>query len=265
MYKFILTWVAALFILMPHVNAQTWEVGGSAAAAGYIGDFNPANPLKFTDPAFGIFIKRNINQFLSFKVNYTHANISGADSTSSNQQLRDRNLSFSSTLGELSLVGELNFLPYMPQIGHNIFTPFIFVGIGNVKYNPVATYQGQEYDLRSLMTEGQKKAYSQNALAVPYGAGIKYNFSGAWNLIVDLGYRTTNTGYLDDVNGLYADKSSLPNALSRALSDRSGEINGNYLGSPGSQRGNMRNSDTYMFLGFTISYTFLTSKCYSFN
>ncbi|EHQ29946.1 type IX secretion system protein PorG [Mucilaginibacter paludis] len=265
MPKFILILCAALILFTFPLRAQTWEVGGSAGAAGYIGDFNPANPLKFTDPAYGVFIKRNFNQFLSVKINYTHATISGADSTSSNQQLRDRNLSFSSTLTELSLMGELNFLPYIPQIGRNKFTPFIFLGIGTVKYNPVATYQGEDYELRPLMTEGQTKPYSQSALAIPYGAGIKYNFAGQWNLIVDLGYRTTNTGYLDDVNGLYADKSSLPNNLSRTLSDRSGENSGVYIGSAGSQRGNLRGADTYMFLGFSISYTFLTRKCYTFN
>ncbi len=252
----------ALFLLLLTVgcvykaSAQTWEIGGTAGTSGYIGDFNPANPLKFTDPAFGVFIKRNFNGYFSVKINYTYGTIRGADSLSANQQSRQRNLSFFSTLEEYSLIAELNFIKYIPEAGQNKFTPFIFAGIGTVKYTPQALYKGQQYALRPLMTEGQASPYKDHAIAIPYGAGFKYNFSGKWNFIADLGYRNLNTGYLDDVNGVY------PNKPSSVLTDRSGEINnGVNIGSAGSQRGNMR-TDSYMVLGFTISYTFVTQKCY---
>lgn len=261
-------YVSALLIILStaiyQVNAQTWEMGGGVLAAGYIGDFNASNPLKFTDPGAALFLKRNFNNYFSVKLNLAYASISGADSLSSNQQFKDRNLSFNTSLGEISLIAELNFFNYVPQIGKNKFTPFIFAGIGSVKYNPQATYNGQVYDLRPLVTEGQTTPYKERALAIPYGAGVKYNFAGQWNFIVDLGYRTTNTNYLDDVGGVYADKSLLPTTISKVLSDRSGERTGNYIGSAGSQRGNFH-SDTYMYLGFSISYTFLSHKCYCFN
>lgn len=261
MPRFVLLFFMLIFVCCYTANAQTWELGGTAGASGYIGDFNPTNPLKFTDVALGFFVKRNFNGFFSAKVNYTHGNIRGADSLSSNQQMRDRNLSFHSSLDEYSLTGELNFIKYIPEVGSNKFTPFIFAGIGLVKYEPMALYKGQEYELRSLMTEGQTKPYNNQTVAIPYGAGFKYNFSGKWNFIVDLGYRNLNTGYLDDVNSVYPNQSLLPSAASIALSDRSGEKSGVYTGSAGSQRGNMR-ADSYMVLGFTISYTFVTQKCY---
>jgi hypothetical protein len=245
--------------------AQTWEVGGTGGAAGYIGDFNPNQPLKFTNAAFGLFLKRNINGYFSVKFNYTHGTISGADSLSNNQQQHDRNLSFSTALDEFSMIGELNFLHYIPVVGKNKWTPFIFLGLSTVNYNPQATYNGVAYDLRELMTEGQTTPYKKSAIAIPYGAGIKYNFTGQWNFIVDLGYRDARTGYLDDVAGYYPDKASFTVPVASALSDRSGEKNGNYTGIYGTQRGNFRGSDTYMFLGFTISYTFLNEKCYRFN
>ncbi|WP_162847068.1 type IX secretion system protein PorG [Mucilaginibacter gracilis] len=264
MSKILLLLFAGLFVLTYTVNAQSWEVGATVGASGYIGDFNPNNPLKFTDPVYGLFLKRNFDPYFSLKLGVSHGTISGYDSQSSNQQMQNRNLSFFTNLDETSLIGELNFFSYIPLVGKNIFTPYIFAGIGTVSYTPQTTYNGEDYDLRALMTEGQQKPYKESAIAVPFGVGVKYNITGQWNIILDLGYRYTNTGYLDDVYGAYPNKTVLTTDIARILSDRSGEINGNYIGSAGSQRGNYRN-DTYMFLGFTVSYTFLSSKCYSFR
>jgi hypothetical protein len=251
-----------LSIAVFSVKAQTWEIGGTLGAAGYIGDFNPANPVKFSGIAGGGFLKRNFNGYLSAKISYMYGMISGADSLSSNQQYVNRNLSFGSSISELGLIGEFNFIKYIPEIGENRFTPYIFAGIASTRYNPKTTYKGLDYELRSLTTEGQSP-YGNSTIAIPYGAGIKVNVSGAWNFIVDLGYRSTLTPYLDDVAYSYADKNTL-SGVSRALSDRSGEKTGVYLGTAGTQRGNYRGNDTYMFWGFTLSYTFITSKCPAF-
>jgi len=246
-----------------HVRAQTWEVGGTVGESGYMGDFNQTNPFKVTDVSGGFFVKRNFNNYLSLKVQYMYGIIRGDDSTSTNQQLFNRNLSFTSSLSEISLIGEFNFMSYIPEVGTNKYTPFIFAGIGRVNFNLKASYRGLDYELAPLTTEGQPKAYNTQAWVIPYGAGMKFNFTGKWNFIVDLGYRYTNTGYLDDVYGAYADKTKLPSVLSQALSDRSGERIGTNIGSAGAQRGNYSH-DTYMFLGFTISYTFVTQNCYKF-
>jgi hypothetical protein len=253
----ILLFFSILIYLMPGIaNAQTWEIGGTVGASGYMGDFNPTNPLKFTDVALGGFVKRNFNGFVSAKVGYMHGNIQGDDSQSSSAQMRNRNLNFNTSLDEVSLIGELNFIRYIPEVGRNKFTPFIFAGIGGVGYDPKTQLNGTEYRLRPQVTEGPASAYSGRAFAIPYGAGIKYNFSGKWNLIVDLGYRNPNTPYLDDVYGVYPDPATLPSDLSRSLSDRSAVKN-----MPYTQRGNFRSTDTYMFAGFTVSYTFVPLNC----
>jgi hypothetical protein len=249
-----------LIFMSLSLHAQTWEVGGFAGGSAYMGDLNQNNPVKISGIALGVFVKRNFDGYLSAKLNYTYGQISGADSTSSNQQQKLRNLSFKTQLNELSLIGEFNFLKYIPEAGENRYTPFVYLGLGVVDYNPQASYQGHIYDLRPLMTEGQR--YSKTAVTFPYGIGFKYNFSGKLNLIADIGYRNPSTDYLDDVSGNYPVKNKLPNDLSRALSDRSGENTGIYIGSPGTQRGDLRPKDTYMFVEFSISYTFVTSKCY---
>ena len=241
--------------------AQKWEVGGFAGSSGYMGDFNQNNPLKFTDFSIGAFVKHNFSGYFSAKLGYTYGTIRGADSLSSNQQLRNRNLSFFSPLNEVALTGEINFFNYEPGISMKRWTPFIFSGIAIVNYDPKTQYKGDTYVLRPYKTEGQQKEYPYNALSIPYGVGVKVNFYKSWNVAIELGYRTAFTGYLDDVSGVYADKNSMDNIYSRILSDRSGEKTGVYIGSAGSQRGNLSARDTYMIAGFSISYTFISQKC----
>jgi opacity protein-like surface antigen len=259
MPKFAVT-ILLIFISLS-LKAQTWELGGAVGASGYMGDLNPTNPLKFSGVALGAYVQRNFDGYLSLKLNYTYGKIGAADSNSSNQQFRNRNLSFKTSLQELSLIGEFNFMEYIPDVSHSRYTPFIFLGLGVVDYNPQANYKGQTYNLRPLMTEGETP-YSKTAFTIPYGAGIKYNFSGKWNVTADIGYRQAFTDYLDDVSGLYADPAKLPNAVSMALADRSGEKTGVYIGTPGTQRGDLRPHDTYLFLQVGVSFTFVTERCY---
>lgn len=240
--------------------AQSWEVGARLGGAGYMGDLNTNNPVKISGVSAGGFVKYNFNPYLSAKLGYTFGNINAADSLSSNPQFRDRNLSFSTNLHEASLTGEFNFLDYVPSVSKNVFTPFVFAGVALVRYSPTTVYAGNRYDLRPLTTEGQGTPYGKMAVAIPYGAGIKYNFSGRLNLIADIGYRHVRTDYLDDVSGNYPN--ALPTALQWALSDRSFEKTGIYLGTPGTQRGDQRRFDTYFFVGLSLSYTFITPKCY---
>jgi hypothetical protein len=240
--------------------AQTWEVGGGIGGSGYIGDFNEHNVVQLSGVSLGAYVKRNYNGFFSTKLSYNYGVISGNDSTSSSQQLRDRNLSFITTLVELSVINEFNFFDYIPQIGKNKFTPFIYLGLAAVRFVPKADYNGYRYGLREYKTEGQATPYSKLAFSIPYGAGIKYNFSGAFTLSADIGYRNTTTGYLDDVKGNYPSLPPSP-VINKALSDRSGENTGIYIGTPGSQRGNGRN-DTYFFTQVGIAYTFNTESCF---
>ena len=245
------------------LKAQTWEFGGELGGAGYMGDLNLNNPVKVSGFSLGGFVRRNFDGYWSAKLNYTYGTISAADSNSSNPQFRERNLSFTTTLSEVSVTGEFNFMEYIPQIGKNVFTPYLYFGFAALNYYPSTVYDGKKYELRGMLTEGEHKAYPTTAFSFPYGAGIKYNIAGKFTLGFDLGYRNPNTDYLDDVSGNYAYKHHT--TIDELLSDRSGEKTGVYIGSPGSQRGDGDPRDTYFFAQFTISYTFISSKCYFHN
>jgi hypothetical protein len=251
-----------LIITAAQAKAQKWEFGIQAGAAGYQGDLNQRNPLQVSGSMAGLLLRYNMNGHLSLKASFSKAQVEGADSTSGYQQQRGRNLSFYTPLTEIALVGEFNFFEYLPGSGYNSFTPFIYAGIANVNYNPQATYKNQTYDLRPLNTEGNKALYKSSAFAIPFGAGVKYNLFGKLSLTADVGYRSAYTDYLDDVSGTYADRRIFTDPVALALSDRSGERTGVYTGATGTQRGDGRKHDTYMFFGVGLSYTFISKNCY---
>jgi len=250
-----------LVFLSFSLKAQTWEFGVGAGGAGYMGDLNPKNPVKVSGYSFGAFAKRNFNGYLSARLNYTYGKIAAADSNSNNLQFRDRNLSFTTTLSEVSLIGEFNFMHYIPDAGKNKYSPYLFLGVASLNYTPTTIYNGAKYDLRAAQTEGEPKPYPTSTFAALYGAGIKYNVAGKFTLGAELGYRNAFTDYLDDVSGVYVNKGA-GQSVSKALADRSGEKTGIYLGIPGTQRGDSRPRDTYFFAQVTFSYTFVTQKCY---
>ena len=239
------------------LKAQTWELGGNIGGSGYMGDLNQNNPVKVSGYAISGFVKRNFDRYLSVKLNYTLGAISAADSNSNNAQFKARNLSFTTTLSEVSAMGEFNFMEYIPEVGKNRFTPYIFFGVSAVNYFPSTKFNGKTYALRGYKTEGEKTIYPTTAFSLPYGVGIKYNILGKFTIMADIGYRNPNTDYLDDVSGLYpaANKSTV-------FTDRSGQRTGVFIGTPGSQRGDSNPRDTYFFLQVGLSYTFVTQKCY---
>ena len=239
--------------------AQTWEVGGFLGASGYMGDLNQKGISQFNNVAFGGQIKRNFDPYWSAKLNFVQGTIlaSDAQSNSANQQIR--NLSFYSPISELSLQVEFNFLYYLAGISRTRITPFLYTGVGAIKFNPKVDISGggivNTFALNDYLTEGQTKPYKTLAMSIPYGIGVKYNIKSTLNLNAEIGYRTAYTDYLDDVSMNYpADLASRP-YLSQLLSDPSG------IAPNGGQRGDYRKRDTYMFAGLSLTYTFVSRKC----
>ncbi|WP_199141038.1 DUF6089 family protein [Pedobacter sp. ASV12] len=246
--------------------AQRFEVGAHAGGSSYMGDLNQYNPVKISGIEAGAFVKLNFNPHLALGLHYNYGKVKGNDASSNNEQFRQRNLSFFTPLNEFSLLVDFNFFDMFAYNGRRRFTPFLFGGVGTVLFEPKANYEGETYKLRLYYTEGQPKAYKKYALTFPIGAGTKYKLNDSWTLFTQVGFRIPLTDYIDDVSGLYPDPNvwTRNQGLSRALSDRSGEKTGIYIGEPGTQRGDFRKRDSYMFVGIGISYTFVSQKCFTF-
>lgn len=244
-------------------KAQTWEMGITGGALNYMGDLNQNNYHQFNHAAFGFNIKRNLDSYWSIKLGILKGEIGADASKSPYQQERDRNLSFFSPLNEGSLQIEFNFFDYGFGFIQKRFTPYLYTGIAIAGFDPKTTYNGRIYELKYYQTEGQANQYKTIAYSIPVGVGVKYNFGQYFNIAAELGTRNLSTDYLDDVSGYYPDPSLLQSnspektALRLALSDRSL----NKIGVPGTQRGDFRKKDSYLFVGITLSYTFVTQKC----
>lgn len=231
-----------------------------------MGDINPVKPYKLSDPAFGLLVKRNFDGYWSAKLNFMHGKVRASDASSSNAYQIERNLDFHSPVSEFSMQVEFNLFRYMAGADFGYATrrlsPYLFTGVASFSYNPMTHYNGDEIELRLVQTENV--AYKKSAISIPYGAGVKYNITGNFTLLAELGYRTAFTDYLDDISSRYVDFNIVSPAspLTQTLADRS--IVSPQIGTPGTQRGDLRPRDTYMFAGFGLTYTFIPIKCPTF-
>ncbi|MEO0337679.1 MAG: DUF6089 family protein [Bacteroidota bacterium] len=269
MYKkllFVLMFVA----LVSSVHAQRgWEAGPWLGTAFYFGDLNTNYSLARPNVAGGLIARFNFNNRVGIKFGANYGQIEAYDSDSDNAFERSRNLSFRSNVFDVTTSFEFNFLPYNHGSKFEFYTPYIFGGLSVFSFNPEAEINGEWVELRPLGTEGQFKGeeYYTIQLGLEYGVGFKLDLSYEWSLNFELSARHLYTDYLDDVSTVYADPNqirSLRGDLGVELADRSIMIDGiteNQLGTPGTQRGNSKNNDSYVFLKVGIVRYFGDLRC----
>ena len=268
-YRLQLFFLVMILSITTGLQAQVLEVGLGGGGAGYIGDLNQNNNFKISGVSGGAYLKANLDPYWAVGLHYNYGRIKGDDIKSSNEQFRARGLNFNNDLHEMSLQADFNFLEYFAGGGVKNFTPYIFTGVGLLFFSPKGVYQDPAtgdnawYRLRFYNTEGQGTAYRSFALSIPYGVGAKVRLKDNWGLFTQVGYRTAFTDFIDDVSGRYPNAANFTGntdevALRTMLSDPTG------VGSPGSQRGDFRKRDSYMFVGIGISFTFVSQKCYTF-
>ena len=111
--------------------------------------------------------------------------LEGSDLDFSSEYQKWRGASFENELVELSVQGEINFLPLVPGDHYRCFSPYIVAGPGIV--------------LGSFVNEGLR-------FCIPFGVGIKYSPSSSFTLSAEWKYRKLFSDVLD---GIYEDKYSL--------------------------------------------------------
>lgn len=181
----------------------------------------------------------------------------------------ERNLSFRSSIFEISLVAEIHpryFKQYRDNQKLPRISPYLLGGIGYFAFNPQAKYNGNWVDLRPLSTEGQgfaeypdRKPYKLKQINLPVGGGILYKVSPMINFRAECVYRILNTDYLDDVSTKYIDNSLYAKYFSGeqlnmalTLQDRQTEISGGHPAITNDIRGNPAKNDAYFSFNFKI-------------
>lgn len=230
------------------------ELGGWLGTSFYSGDLN--TKLKITKPgiAGGLLARFNFNHRVSVKSSLNYGKVGADDANSDNNFEKNRNLSFSSVLFDLSNVVEFNFFHY--EHGHSTYnkTPYIFGGFNVFHFNPKAELNGTKYNLRDFGTEGQSfdNQYGAINAGLVLGGGVKFDINKNVSINVDISTRFLFTDYLDDVSTVFPDKDLLlaeRGEIAVQLSDRS---LADGLGEAGRQRGDTKGNDKYTFVGISI-------------
>lgn len=242
--------IAMIFITISG-SSQTLELGLFGGGSYYLGDMNTAMHFSQTQFSYGLLARFNVNSRWAIKMGYNRGTVKSDDSK--NATIANQGLNFQSTINDITVVGEFNFLEYFTGSKRNYVTPYIFGGIGVFTFNP-KSYDGVA--LQPLGTEGQnenfddRNPYSKIGISIPFGIGIKYSLSERFALGIEWGMRKTFTDYIDDVSkSYYIPIENLdPNNIAHVKSDPSLNHD-SYM-----QRGDNTKMDWFNFFGVSITY-----------
>ena len=272
----------AITIAQPNMRdkyAQKFtEIGIQAGIAGYAGDlggplgnegFRNFSP-EFFRPMFNINATHRMAAWASFRPVITYGKIAGDDAileegSPSDPALGERNLSFRSTIAELSLLADINPLHIFNGYSgrDHKFYPYASIGVAAFYYNPQANLNGTWYDLKPLRLEGQgfpqyreNQQYSRVSISIPMGAGFKYYISPRHYIGAETMLRKTFTDYLDDVSSIYIDPAYFDAYLSAENAGLARELYNRGSRNPGigGQRGNQKSDDYYFTVGLRFGF-----------
>lgn len=269
MNKLFLLYLCAGLFFAQNTQAQSssWEFGLFGGWSNYCGDLQQNQYEKDEmQPAYGMFIRHNFNDYIALKAQILKGSISGADANYSSLLVsKERNLHFRSDIYEAGLQAEISFLKF-GENNKKIAAPYFLVGISIFHFNPQANFEGNWYDLQPYGTEGQgmttgqsEQKYKLTQFAIPLGVGFNVALSEKAHLGFELGFRKTFTDYLDDVSGQYPDVENLKseNEMAGIFSYRAGELTDDEMPNPmGNERGTRAGNDTYGFGGLSLSFSF---------
>ncbi len=236
--------------------------------ANYYGDLQPKLfPSDGYRPMAGIVYKYFMSPHVGLRLGASYTNLTAADSLSNIPVNQARNLSFATHLFEVHGALEVNFLPI--EVLRRKATPYIFGGISVFYFDPYAQNDnGDQVYLRPLSTEGEglpmypdRKQYSLVNVAFPFGGGFKFFIGKTIMLTGEIGFRYTNTDYLDDVSKSYVNLDTLQaykGKLARQMSYRGNTVIGWDHNNPsyGFQRGDSKSNDWFWYANITATIYF---------
>jgi hypothetical protein len=195
-----------------------WEAGISLGAANSMTDIaarqaeRQASILDFYprgfSPSIGAHTRFRHNAAFAVKANAGALMLRANDRWSPNIDIVNRGKSFSNTLLEGSLLGEL----YMPKrdikpkrdIRQSIMDLYFFTGLAFFYHSPKV--QGPFIDEYDELISTSEYVYSNFQWAVPVGVGLQWTVGNRWVFGVDLNFRYTFFDYLDGFRRKYSNR-----------------------------------------------------------
>ena len=248
-------------------SPQTIEVGPHIGAPAYVGDLNgwrnlgqwQWKGLKQFHYDLGAVVRYNYDSRWSFRLDYSHLCLRAGDSLAAWRPQAD--LNFKSTVDDLSLMTEFNFVEYYTGKNDKGFSLYVFGGLSGMMYYvqpftgidslDVMFFNGLGEDAGGAdeFVVGEKRVGRNYALSIPFGVGCKISLSEHLATTVEWRMHYTMTDYLDGVHGNYAEKHA--EAKGYDFTDPTGTFRKGY------QRGNARNNDWFGMLNISLTWKFV--------
>ncbi len=257
--------IIILFTMAHLAQAQFTEIGLFGGGSNFIGDVGNSNISIPNGWVAGLNFRHQFNNYYAIRVMGNMGTIQANDAESNWVSKQQRNLSFRSSIWEVGVLMEINFLEFVTGSKKMTHSPYIFGGLAIFGFNPQAQFiDGEYYDLQPLGTEGQgtslnnKGKYGLAGISLPFGIGYRWSIGKNTSIALETGFRPTSTDYLDDASTYYVNNAALAQeagAMAAYFADRStsGTDKTNY------PRANKDNNDWYVFTGFHLYFT-LTPK-----
>lgn len=243
-------------------NAQPLSIHLFGGLANYNGDLQQKRyTFQQAKGVFGGGLSYHATDHIIGRLDAAIARVGADDKLSGRPTVMGRNLNFTSSIYEVSLIGEYDLW----SLDKRKFTPYGFLGIGLFHFNPYTfDAAGKKVFLPGLSTEGEgfyqsRKEYKRTDVNVPIGGGLKYALSDDIRIGFEFGLRVLKTDYLDDVSKTYVDQNTLLAARGQTAVDyayRGDELKDNPQPYPsaGTSRGNPKVNDFYYFSVLKIDF-----------
>lgn len=192
------------FLSLPAcLGAQSWEFGLSANAANYQGDLVETEifTVRETSPAFGIFFRRNFNDFFALRLNGNYVRLTGDDVNFAAR--KSRGYTFTSTLLEGSIQLELTPISNVNKAGNpRAIRPYFFGGVGYANSEPTVFFNetAPENIIKADRIAADKRNTDKGGVVFPLGAGFKFALGEKTTLGAEMGFRPTIGDYIDGVS-----------------------------------------------------------------
>jgi opacity protein-like surface antigen len=252
-----------VFLFSVCAQAQSLHVGVFGGISNYQGDLVDKLFVKHNaKAAAGITAHYPLTEHWTLRGGFLFTKLTANDKYNATA-LQARNLSFTTSVSELSFVGEYATF----NLDDKRWTPYLFGGVALFHFDPYTFDEdGQKVFLKPLSTEGQgidgytaARPYSRTQIALPFGAGFRYAVTDNVRVGLELGIRKSFTDHLDDVSTNYADAADLLRERGQLAVDyayRGDEVPGGNPSYPekGAQRGGSLQKDYYYTTGLTVSF-----------
>ncbi|MFC5047245.1 DUF6089 family protein [Aquimarina hainanensis] len=220
--RYVASFVVVLFFAQ-FATSQTYEIGLMAGGSNYIGDIGSTTYISPNKLAIGAIGKWNRSKRHAFRASFLYAKLS-ADDAKGDQRRKQRGLTFTNSVKEISAGMEFNFWEWYLYNDKPQFTPYLYTGITTFNYGASAV------DANNRIT-----AYADKwSFAIPMVVGIKKTLGRNLVIGAEIGARYTFT---DNIDGSNPDSAY------------------------GNSFGNTDNNDWYVFTGITLSYTWGRIPC----